>query len=158
MNSIVGRDPVGLAIKHMKLVAEAAKAAKQAGEGVRRRARELPSLMLQAGLVPTLTFFMSKAEENEFMEWFSYLRNPQPTNRPSSDLKGEGGGYSVLLAMIFDAMEKLAGVNVGSVSGFTDLLKILLGIGSGRGESLRISRILMPYLVEVKKLATALLG
>ena len=54
---------------------------KRYGDGVRRRLRSLPGLVASTGLIPALTFYMSKAKPQVYSLLYNYLAAPQDKMR-----------------------------------------------------------------------------
>lgn len=184
---MAGKDPVELAILHVLRIKNAANIAikekEKAGEGFLRRARELPSLISSSGLVPALLFYAAKSEMKNL---------PQAIKIVSCDLReeelkkltpnlegelggGEGQGYTLMLAAIIDALEKLGGFRLLNKS-TTEIcietctetssenkedkpIELLKGLKRFRESYLvaeiKATAILQPYLIELKKVSEA---
>ncbi len=163
---MMGNDPMSLAIRHMTrlydLVSECGKYNESAtGEGVSRRARDLPSLVSSAGLVPALTFYMSKADENNYKIIYDYLGDT--TGKPMDAGKCESlkdelsrkekAGYASMLAASAKALEAMLGL-----SELNSYKALALELENLHRDSLREAEaeaLMLDYLVEAKKLAEA---
>ncbi len=164
-------DPVRAALTYVLRIAEQVRLCREqggggkvTGEALRRRARDLPTLVASAGMVPALTFYMSKASAETLETLLDrVLGGEGPSGELcgslSSELSGsEGVGYATLLALATRALEDmgyLAGVT-GSRDAVTALARGLLSL-RGTEKELVAERRLIEFLVEVKKLAEALL-
>ena len=133
------------------------------GEGVVRRAKELPGLIASSGLVPALTFYMSKIESEEELE--EALKLLEGKEADICKLKEalsnkEGAGYSIMLAAVIDALEKLAGVSFVKPITLTSLAGTLLSLRTGKDHMLELEAeyMISDYLIEAKKVLEALLG
>ncbi len=159
-------DSVALALEHALRIKEAAESVGAGGRGFRRRARDLPSLALSAGLVPALTFYLSKVERGDLLsEALELLRGSRKPEEAAKKLGGElgdkeGAGYTIMLAAIAVAAEALAGVSLlaGGGDPRISLAQGLRKLRERAGEERRLLRILQPYLTELKKLADAFFG
>jgi len=98
-----------------------------------RRAEDFPSLVVQEGLVPAMTFYYSKAEEVTSVE-----------NADCDELTNEGKGYSVYLSFLIDVLKSLANLKCTSP---LDCIKEV------RQEEIVITRKILPILVEMKKVS-----
>lgn len=166
-------DPLSLALEHGYRVREAVDEAKRlwpdkakdlTGEAVTRRAKDLASLMLSAGLVPTLTFYMAKVEDDNVYEAALKLLEGSRTNnvleKIKDDLSGkEGAGYSIILAAVVKALESLypQALGGGSPRSLKDLATRLKDMHEKRLD-VKAESVLQPYLIELKKVLEALLG
>ena len=98
-----------------------------------RRAEEFPSLLVQEGLVPAMTFYYSKAEGVVDLE-----------KAECEELSNEGKGYSAYLGFLIDVLGKFCNVNC------KDALDCIRSV---RERELVITRKVLPVLVEMKKVA-----
>ncbi|NOZ89341.1 MAG: type III-B CRISPR module-associated protein Cmr5 [Crenarchaeota archaeon] len=171
-------DPVKLALEYMTLLLEQAEKCgvgagggeqkegqekRRTGSAIARRAEDLPSLVASAGLIPALTFYMSKAERDKFRAFLGILAG----GRAVEECKGigeefgagEGAGYSAMLAVAAKALEDLGFINVSESlgEGGDPLQTLARGLQRLRGspEELVAERQMIELLVEVKKLAEA---
>ncbi|GBF09152.1 type III-B CRISPR module-associated protein Cmr5 [Aeropyrum pernix] len=182
-------DPLDLAISHAAAVHEALEAYRRVclggegdekpGRGLKRRARSLPGLILSSGLIPALTFYMSKADTQAYREYVRLLEKAERGEKGAAaslveaaaggggeacrgdsvltELSGgEGAGYSLALAMASRALQRLARVEAGGDGGFAGLAATLReGLGSPEKEA-AATQLLIDYLQEVKKLVEAI--
>jgi len=164
-------DPVRAALTYVLRIAEQVRLCREqdggggvTGEAVRRRARDLPTLVASAGMVSALTFYMSKADSETLQTLLDrVLGGEGPSGELCGSLRGElgggeGAGYSTLLALATRALEDMG--YLGGVTGSSDTMTALArGLLSLRGteKELVAERRLLEFLVEVKKLAEALL-
>ena len=134
------------------------------GAGVARRAKDLPSMVSSAGLVPALTFYMSKADQGLYQGLYRYLRGgagdahgvcsaaPEGLRK---ELGGkEGAGYAALLALAAVFLAETGYLDPEPVD-YRSLAEALRGLAAGTVRALAAERLLLEYLVEVKKLAEA---
>jgi CRISPR type III-B/RAMP module-associated protein Cmr5 len=98
-----------------------------------RRAEDFPSLVVQEGLVPAMTFYYSKAEKVTNVE-----------NADCKELTDEGKGYSVYLSFLTDVLKNFANLNCTSP---LDCIKEV------RQKEIEITRKILPILVEMKKVS-----
>ncbi len=99
-----------------------------------RRAEEFPSLVVQEGLVPSMTFYYSKAE--------SKVDSLDAVD--CDEIKNEGKGYSVYLFFLTDVLKKFCNINCN------DSLECIREV---RKNELIVTRKILPTLVEMKKVA-----
>ena len=159
-------DPETLAIDRVlrldQLIREAL--GQQRCEAFARRAKEAPQLVLQAGIVHTLLFYLSKSDERLLGDLISALRGGNPALRGLKDeCRGEGKGYTIAAALLADALRTLA--EHGLLGGANDacrqaadarsIARCLRSLRESNAE-LRAEALLEPYLVAVKRLAEAL--
>jgi len=98
-----------------------------------RRAEDFPSLVVQEGLVPAMTFYYSKAEKVTNVE-----------NASCKELTEEGRGYSVYLSFLIDVLKNFANLKCTSP---------LDSIREVRQDEIVITRKILPILVEMKKVS-----
>jgi len=178
-------DPVGLALTHALSVRSALERLREerpgerqalTGEGLVRRVKELPSLMLQTGLVPSLLFYMSKIDDRADLEAFKHSlclarKGPEAEGlelgRLESELEsGEGAGYRLALALVVEAARSLTGGDLevsepcqtGGDTLLKDLAIKLKELHESSGRELLVESILRLYLQELKKALEALLA
>jgi CRISPR type III-B/RAMP module-associated protein Cmr5 len=184
--SSAGPDPLELALHHALRVFDAARihmrraGGDRVGEAFRRRAKDFPSLMAEAGLAPALTFYLSKSNPSKLPAALRLAScrglDTQQLDAIAKGLgeelgRGEGEGYTLMAALVLDALDKLAGLGLvergddgcpGEGDGYQILKRVaerLLEIRSGEGgEEVRAAALIEPYLVELKKLADAFFG
>jgi len=98
-----------------------------------RRAEDFPSLVVQEGLVPAMTFYYSKAGKEINIE-----------KADCEELANEGKGYSVYLSLLIDVLRSFANLKCTSP---------LDCIREVRQNEIIITRKILPILVEVKKVS-----
>jgi len=98
-----------------------------------RRAEDFPSLVVQEGLVPAMTFYYSKAGNAVNVE-----------NADCDELTNEGKGYSVYLGFLIDVLKSFANLKCTSP---LDCIKEV------RQDEIVITRKILPILVEMKKVS-----
>jgi CRISPR type III-B/RAMP module-associated protein Cmr5 len=98
-----------------------------------RRAEDFPSLIVQEGLVPAMTFYYSKAKKVAKVE-----------NADCDELTNEGKGYSVYLSFLIDVLKNFASLECASP---LDCIKEV------RQNEIVITRKILPILVEMKKVS-----
>ena len=128
------------------------------GAGIARRAKDLPSLVASAGLVPALTFYMSKADEESYKSFLCILRGGgggcAACNEVREDLGwSEKAGYAPVLALAALGLNALG--HVGDVDDYKRLAQGLMGLSTSPSRALLAERQLLELLVETKKLAEA---
>lgn len=104
-----------------------------------RRAEEFPSLVVQEGLVPTMTFYYSKAEGKQV----------SIEKADCGELSGEGKGYSVYMDFLLDVLKKFAELKCENP---LDCIKEV------RQKEILVSRKIIPILIEMKKVANIVGG
>jgi CRISPR type III-B/RAMP module-associated protein Cmr5 len=139
---------------------------KKMGAGIARRAKDLPSLIASAGLVPALTFYMSKSKKDNYMTICNILSGNNDTSIKEANCKDleeelsskEKAGYSTLLAVAACGLRHLGLIgrenDVASLEGLAAALKKLLDSGEPH-RILAAEKAMTDYLIEVKKLAEA---
>lgn len=198
-------DPIGLALKLTLKLVQLVEKCKEAtgtetkitGEGITRRAKDLPGLVASVGLIPALTFYMSKAigkgrtggeastldlysalyrfiaseenSENELSTLLNYCTTKHkegPRKRDGEDKEASKGiltteiqenGYTIMLAIVAVALEKLGLTCQHCLSSIKDLAKALLYIHSNATLELAAESTILEFLTETKKLVEALL-
>ncbi|MGC9117277.1 MAG: hypothetical protein ACP5ID_06770 [Conexivisphaera sp.] len=123
--------------------------------GLIRRAREFPGLALSLGLPSALTFYMSKAGEKlrDLDKLVKCLRAEGSDGECEDMWRGElsreeGSGYLGYIAILVLALGKLG--QEPKPLDYGGLMSVL------RELDVRKQRLLMPYLIEVKKVLEAL--
>lgn len=159
-------EPFEEALRVCTAVRDLCGGAEGCGESFQRRVEDFPGLVSAAGLVPALTFYLSKVEDygvlRDFYSLFSSGSLPRDARREKmlEDLREEGLGYASALAAIlaYAARQapagcslKLDGDAARGVAEFLDCIR------RGGGE-LVVLATLEPFVVELGKLARALLG
>jgi len=172
-------DPVALALTHMTLLRRLLDRCRKVlcngqdderkqecrknmnGGAIQRRAKDLPSMVASAGLIPALTFYMAKASEDRFKGFLGLLGSKDidkvNCQRIREDLEdGEGAGYSPLLALAIKALSEHNYIN--HVEDYVALAYELRKLRERGIDELAAEQVVLGYLLEVKKLADAFFG
>ena len=128
-----------------------------------RRARQAPQLILQAGLVPAIAFFLSKLDSpekrNAYAAAVKAILEPESNSRDKricNNTGGEGGGYPHIAALILAYAASQIGCHPNDIERIdSKLLDCLKKIGS---KGVYLERLVVSYAEEIKMLATALYG
>ncbi|PUA31291.1 MAG: type III-B CRISPR module-associated protein Cmr5 [Zestosphaera tikiterensis] len=125
---------------------------------ISRRLEEFPSLTLQVGLVPTLTFYLSKIDEKAKIEVYNAtitaILEEVSSNRLCSDIENAGGGYPQASALLATYIGNVAGCNENEVKILEQY--IVNCLSKIEQEGARIEKLALNYAYELKKLANAL--
>jgi CRISPR type III-B/RAMP module-associated protein Cmr5 len=133
-------------------------------DAIVRRLKNAPQLMLQTGLIPTVTFYLSKLDKKEKQDAYSIairviqgVKNTledEEKRKFCSNTSGEGGGYPHALALILAYAAKQAGCKLDNIVELnSEFLKCIEEIQK-RGAT--IERLVQAYVNELKKIASAL--
>jgi len=141
----VEANPIRKAIEYFSKLHRKLESKEELGKAFRSRTRSLPSMIETIGLVPTLSFCYGKAEaktyDNILGSWLSESK---------IEADKEKGGYALYLLLTLLYLKDLELID-GSM--LKDPIK---GLQKLSEEQLPIaSKLLMPYLVEIKRLAEA---
>ena len=141
-------------------------------ESLARRCTELPQFIAQTGLSMTILFYLSKSDSEIVRQLLNILISGSDKDvekigqRVKEECEREGKGYSLSLALITYALNKIAEYTLsistcrfGSVDSSASLIRniaqCLRDIRTNRVE-MRIEMLLRPYLDTVKRLTEAL--
>ena len=145
-------------------------------ESLARRCTELPQFIAQTGLSMTILFYLSKSDSEIVRQLLNILTSGSDKNSDKiaeeikqgikEECEREGKGYSLSLALITYALNKIAEHTLsidtcrfGSVDSSASLIRniarCLRDIRTNRVE-MRIEMLLRPYLDTVKRLTEAL--
>ena len=116
------------------------------GRSLRARARALPGMMESVGLIPTLSFCYGKAKRETYNE----ILKRWPNN--PIEVKEEEGGYAIYLLLSLLYLRDLGIIDDEEMKDPIKAFKKLLTKGA------IATRLLMPYVVEIKRLAEAVYG
>ena len=105
-----------------------------------RRAKDFPSLVAQEGLVPAMTFYYSKAEGRAL---------GLEAVKDCEEFTSEGRGYSVYLGFLIEVLKRYG--NLKCERPLDCILEV-------RGNEVALTRLIMPVLVEMKKVAEIVEG
>lgn len=119
------------------------------GSAFRGRSRELPELIESIGLLPSLTFSYAKAGKIVYEGVCNLIDTGSINEKALEELDKTKFGYSSYLHEVLYYIEKRMAKDVNHKDPITSFEKIY-------GKSQIIKQLLMPYLLEVKKLAEAL--
>lgn len=115
----------------------------------RARARNIPSMMMTTGLPQTLAFLASKADSN----YYEYLATG--TEKPNKG--GEEAGYAAYLYAVMKFLNEVVGAVSSMPKSIREVMEIIRKIDEEPDLSLTIHSLLMEYLLELKKVAEALI-
>ncbi|MEM2914639.1 MAG: type III-B CRISPR module-associated protein Cmr5 [Halobacteria archaeon] len=138
------QDPIKAGIEDMKVIMSLIAENESLDGKFRARARSLPSLINEIGLVPTLSFCYGKAEK----EVYENVKKCFYENRKIDKGDEEKKGYALYLLITLNYLKKL-----GLITSTEDVVEVLKQL-SGKGEI--TYRLLRPYLLQIKRLAEAL--
>ncbi len=122
---------------------------KDIGEVLRARARTLPGMIESVGLVPSLSFCYGKATNKTF-EKVKKAWECWPNSK--IEVKKEEGGYAIYLLLSLLYLKDLGIISNEEIKEPIKVFKKIL-----TKESIT-ARLLMPYLIEVKRLVEAVYG
>ena len=132
-----------------------------------RRARELPTLVLQTGLTPALTFYLSKVEKEEVYKLVlealeakvDESKLKELAEKVREEVGGEGKGYTALLSISAYTLKQLANIygiekckNMGTI---VELVECLHEIRGDRHKEVMLEKQFINFMLEVKKLFDA---
>ena len=118
------------------------------GSSVRTRARNFPELMESSGIMAAYTFIYAKATHTTYKVVCSSIDQNKPIL--GSNVGKEEFGYATLLHGILQFLE-----DIGMVSDHKEPGKAIEELWGAERTTL-VSRLLLPYLMEMKKLSEAL--
>lgn len=113
-----------------------------------RRAEDFPSLVAQEGLVAAMTFYYSKAE-GRVVSPEDVKKDAEKDVEKCKEVASEGGGYSIYLDFLIEALREFGGLKCEGP------LNCILEVR--RNEAL-LTRLLLPILIEMKKVANIVGG
>ncbi|MBO3810274.1 MAG: type III-B CRISPR module-associated protein Cmr5 [Candidatus Brockarchaeota archaeon] len=118
------------------------------GSSIRTRARTFPELMESSGIIAAYTYMYAKATDEAYKKVCSLIDQGKPTLDPS--IGKEEFGYAMLLHGILQFLENIGIVRDHRKPG--EAIKELWSLE----KTILASRLLLPYLMEVKKLSEAI--
>jgi len=161
-------DPISLALDHItkldKLREEAlavSKSKELSMRGVVSRMKNFPTLLAQVGLIPALTFYLSKLDDNginekQVMELIDYFSHGTRVSEPGSLIEEmsekEGKGYVIAFAMLVSALSMFATQKFGTLNDIVGELKNLI---SNYPKRRKVEKLITIYSMEMKKLCEA---
>jgi CRISPR type III-B/RAMP module-associated protein Cmr5 len=124
------------------------------GKSFRARSRESPSLLYEIGVIPTISFIYSKTKDSEkqtYVTFIDFVTKDQAASENLKKLNSTEGGYAAYLYLILSEISRLIPkINIDPKSPLS-CIEVLTG-----SELLTIlPSLLMPYLLEIKRLAEA---
>ncbi|MEM1521333.1 MAG: type III-B CRISPR module-associated protein Cmr5 [Candidatus Korarchaeum sp.] len=140
------KDPVLSAIDDFKGLLDSLKNGEKSkvGESFRSRCRELPSLIEDTGLVPALSFCYAKASKE-----YGNVRKALEDGSKIEDDNPMEKGYAIYLYFV---LKMLGSLGLLDESHLSDPIEALREI---RGKQRVASRLLRPYLIQLKRLSEA---
>jgi CRISPR type III-B/RAMP module-associated protein Cmr5 len=127
------------------------KGAKEFGKSFRSRAREIPSFLYEVGLISALSFIYAKTEDADkktYKNIFNYIRGG---TQSLEGIDSTEGGYAAYLYLILQEIKRLApDRNIDAEDPLSSIIAI-------KGLKRPLISLLMPYLLEIKRLAEATL-
>jgi CRISPR type III-B/RAMP module-associated protein Cmr5 len=159
----ISPDPVKAALEAVsrfsKAFSQSQECKDSSADGVTRRLREFPQLMLQVGLVPALTFLLSKVNEKDDKEAYSetvktVLGEEAESSKLCKKASGEGQGYAHSLAMLMVFAAKHSGCSVDEIREVDGRMVECLEKIEDKG--VVVEKLVLLYANELKKLMTAL--
>ncbi|MDW8044996.1 MAG: type III-B CRISPR module-associated protein Cmr5 [Nitrososphaerota archaeon] len=118
----------------------------EVGKSFRSRCRELPSLIEDVGFVPAMSFCYAKASKNIYEKIKNTLENKGKIDDEESIKKG----YGIYLYFV---LKKLRDLKLIEEAHLTEPIKALEEIAKGKQKI--ASKLLRPYIVQLKKLSEA---
>lgn len=130
---------------------------KEFGKSFRSRAREIPSFIYEVGFLSAVSFVYSKAETQRYNLIIKYVeekKRKSPDYSIYKDINSTEGGYAAYLyLLLLETSRILPNMNLN----LSDPLSCIKAL-SGHGDLLMVlPSLLMPYLLEIKRLAEAIL-
>ena len=175
-------EPLELALKHINMADELLDELKKYKEkykaescgsgaeelnfrGLVSRVKSFPALMMDSGLVPAFTFYLSKVNTTEDVLKALYLyfsgKGSAPKPKDCKDKlieeasKKESAGYSIAVAMLLSAMTKLKGYEFDDSDFLKSVVEKLRDLANKPEERLALEYSLGAYSIEMKKLVEA---
>lgn len=160
---------VNVAIK-VEDILKSCKIERRSASALSRRAKDLPSLVQQAGLFQATVFYLSKVENEDLYSGIykalvdsqqqSSYSNKIDCAKVAEEVSGEGKGYTLLLAVLTRAISEYSKqqLNIRECNEIDTIINIAkcIQILREKGLLLMIERALNPYLITVKRLFEAL--
>ncbi|MEM0010392.1 MAG: type III-B CRISPR module-associated protein Cmr5 [Nitrososphaerota archaeon] len=116
------------------------------GESFRSRCRELPSLIEDVGLIPALSFCYAKAKKDIYEKIRNALRNASKIDDANYTEKG----YGIYLYFVLKRLKDLKLIEEAHLDEPVTALEEI-----GKGKQRVASKLLRPYIVQMKKLSEA---
>ena len=163
--TILPKEPVEAALEAIKrfdeMFRDVCTTCETKAEGLVRRLKEFPSLVLQSGLIPALTFYLSKIDEKKKQEAYSLtvkvvLNLPIDGNRRAvcRGMRGEGEGYPQAIGLLISYIGLQADCKPEELDEIG--AKLVECIKKIKAKGVSLERLAEAYATELKKLATAI--
>ncbi|MGC9014700.1 MAG: type III-B CRISPR module-associated protein Cmr5 [Thermoproteota archaeon] len=121
----------------------------EVGKSFRARCRELPNLIEDMGLISALSFCYAKAGNDNYIQIKDTLKE---SGQKISDNNSIKKGYAIYLYFV---LKRLKDLKLIEETHFDEPIKALEELNKG-GKSRVASKLLRPYLVQLKKLSEAI--
>ncbi len=146
-------DMVELAMKHalrLNQLVSTTEKGKDLAKKLRSRARELPSLIMDNGLVVTLLFYLSKAENPKIVE--NSVKIMLNNERIKDSILNPGKyAYALIAASVLTALKETGIIKIEPDASVKDIVKIL--IEKRESQEVMITGIIEEYVVNLKRAA-----
>ena len=146
-------DMVDLAMKHalrLNQLVSTTEKGKDLAKKLRSRARELPSLIMDNGLVVTLLFYLSKAENPKIVE--DSVKIMLNNERIKDSISNPGKyAYALIAASVLTALKEIDIIKIEPNASVKDIVEILKG--KIRTQEAMITGIIEEYVVNLKRAA-----
>ncbi len=168
------KNPVALALNHISLVDQLLTEFKSKCNknelnlgGFTTRMKNFPSLMMEAGVIPAITFYLSKVSlpQDRLVQLYKYFNGevdsvPIPRDCNDSLLNEASGkesaGYSLAIAVILSAMHKLIdGIDFDEKDFLQSAVNVLRKLLGDTSKRYALEYMLNEYAIEMKKLVEA---
>ena len=126
------------------------------GKSFRARARENPPLLYEVGVLPIISFMYAKtrdADEQIYTTFINFTKQVQITPENLKKLNSVEGGYAAYLYLILSEIKRLISKKEINPESPLSCIEAL----TGSGILAILPSLLMPYLLEIKRLAEAVL-
>jgi hypothetical protein len=135
--------------------------------GFTTRMKNFPSLMMEAGVIPAVTFYLSKVSlpQDRLVQLYRYFNGEEDSVPAPSDCKDallgeasgkESAGYSLAIAAILSAMHKLVDdVDFNENDFFQSVVNVLRKLLEDTTKRYALEYMLNEYAIEMKKLVEA---
>ncbi len=155
------------ALSMNKVIENCGDKGKELAKKLRSRARDLPSLVLESGLVPALLFYLSKTSPEDYRASYGALANKDYSGLCSSERGAHGAdehekkgpsidkiSYSLITAGIIIVLRELGYLD-GALNDVRKTIQAIIDLREKRKE-FEASMIVQEYLVSLKRAAEAL--
>ncbi|MEM0050194.1 MAG: type III-B CRISPR module-associated protein Cmr5 [Candidatus Bathyarchaeia archaeon] len=138
------REPTRAAVEDMKVITSLIGENKRLGGKFRTRTRSLPSLINEVGIVPTLSFCYGKAGEKIYGQVENHFYKIEKIEEGNE----EEVGYALYLFIALNYLKELGLIDQTE--------RVIEALDQLFGKCEIASKLLRPYLLQVKRLAEAL--